>query len=167
MAYETIHKRLKKCGCKPSLQVMDNEVSEMLMEYHDDQNIKIQLAPPNMHRRNAAERAIRTWKDHFIAIRATCDTDFPERLWCRLVPHTENTLNLMRATRIQPKISAFTLLHGAFNYERTPIAPAGMKIIIHDKPKERGSWQDRGTTGWYIGMALNHFRCHTCYVPQT
>jgi hypothetical protein len=33
----------------------------------EEMDIKYQLVPPHIHRRNAAERAIRTFKNHFIA----------------------------------------------------------------------------------------------------
>ena len=101
--YKVIHERLKLCGCKPWLQVLDNEVSQLLMDYHDVNNIKIQLAPPHMHQQNAAERAIRTWKDHFVAIRAACNPAFPKQAWCRLLPQLERMLNLLQASRTQPK----------------------------------------------------------------
>ena len=58
-------------------------------------------------------------------------------------------------------------LHGAFDFNRTPLAPPGTKIIIHDKPAIRGSWATRGCECWYIGPALNHYRCHTVYANHT
>ena len=78
--YKKLHQRLTNCGCQPRLQVMDNEVSAILKNYYKDNGITLQLAPPEMHRQNAAERAIRTFKDHFIAVRSTCDPAFPARL---------------------------------------------------------------------------------------
>ena len=45
--------------------------------------------------------------------------------------------------------------------------PPSTKIIIHDKPAIRGSWETRGYEGWYIGPALNHYRCHTVYAKHT
>ena len=101
---------------------MDNEVSKLLKQYHEENTIDIQLAPPHMHRQNAAERGIRTWKDHFVSIRAACDPDFPKKAWCRLIPHSERTLNLLWASRTQPKTNAYTILYGMFNYQQTPIA---------------------------------------------
>ena len=50
-----------------------------------------------MHRRNAAERAIHTFKNHVLAGIATCDPQFPIREWGRLLPHAILTLHLMRA----------------------------------------------------------------------
>eukprot|EP00957_Ditylum_brightwellii_P120463 9191113-Ditylum_brightwellii.AAC.1 len=54
-------------GLKPQFQVMDNEVSAALQWAIINKKIKLQLAPPHVHCRNAAERAIQTFKEHFIA----------------------------------------------------------------------------------------------------
>jgi hypothetical protein len=66
-AYQVLHTRLCRAGLKPRLQRLDNECSEMLKEFMQAQDIDYQLVPPGVHRRNAAERAIRTWQNHFIA----------------------------------------------------------------------------------------------------
>ena len=62
--------------------------------------------PPDLHRRNAAERAIRTFKAHFLAILAGVAIDFPRHLWDLLLPQTELTLNLLRQSTANPQISA-------------------------------------------------------------
>ena len=38
---------------------------------------KFQLVPPYIHQRNSAERAIRTFKEHFIAGLSSTHKDFP------------------------------------------------------------------------------------------
>jgi hypothetical protein len=43
------------------------------------------LVPPHCHRRNAAERAIRTFKEHFVAGLSSVDPSFPMHLWDRLL----------------------------------------------------------------------------------
>jgi hypothetical protein len=50
-----------------------------------DQEEDYQLVPPGNHRRNAAERATRTFKNYLIAALATCHPDFPLNLWCSLI----------------------------------------------------------------------------------
>jgi hypothetical protein len=45
-----------------------------------------QLVPPHCHRTNAAERAIRIFKEHFKSGLATVDPDFPVHLWDRILP---------------------------------------------------------------------------------
>jgi uncharacterized protein YgfB (UPF0149 family) len=67
-----------------------------------DKNITFELVPPDQHRRNAAERAVRTFKNHFLAGLATCDPQFPLREWDRLLPQAELTLNLLRNARLNP-----------------------------------------------------------------
>ena len=61
-----IHNKLIKQGLTPKLHIMDNEVSEDLKKYFEDSYIQFQLVPPHMHLRNSAERAVRTFKNHFI-----------------------------------------------------------------------------------------------------
>jgi hypothetical protein len=54
------------------------------------------------HRVNAAERAIQTFKDAFIAALATTDSNFPLQLWDQFSPQIHDTLNLLRTSRIDP-----------------------------------------------------------------
>jgi hypothetical protein len=94
-----------------------------------------QLVPPHFHRTNAAERAIRTFKEHFKAGLATVDPDFPAHLWDRLLPQAEITLNLLRP--LHPKLSAAAHYHGLIDYNKTAFGPPGCKIIAHEKPAQR------------------------------
>jgi hypothetical protein len=61
-AYKKLFEYLQPQGCKPRTHWLDNEASNALKEYNTQRDVTYQLVPPNMHRRNAAERAIRTWK---------------------------------------------------------------------------------------------------------
>ena len=85
-----------------------------------------------MYRRNATEQSIRNFKKYFKAGLATTEEFFPMQLWCRLLPQACNTLNLMRHSRMNPKISAETQLNGAFDYNHTPLELTGYKAVIHD-----------------------------------
>ncbi len=165
--YEEIFDYLTKRGLRPKLQRLDNEASQLLKDFLNEKEIKFQLAPPYIHRRNAAERAIRTFKNHFIAGLCTVDTAFPLNLWCRLVDQAERTLNMLRTSRINPKMSAYAQLEGTFDYNATPIAPPGMKVVAHEKPEHRQSWSTHGLIGWYIGPAMEHYRCYRIYIPET
>ena len=61
-------KKLKAAGLRPNFHIIDNEVSTDLIALLESyENITVKLAPAGCHRRNAAERAIRTFKNHFIA----------------------------------------------------------------------------------------------------
>eukprot|EP00804_Cyclotella_cryptica_P016130 CCRYP_004246-RA/>CCRYP_004246-RA protein AED:0.35 eAED:0.35 QI:0/0/0/0.75/1/1/4/0/1339 len=51
-------------------QILDNEASENYRQaITQDWKATYQLVPPNVHRANAAERAIRTFKAHFLSVR--------------------------------------------------------------------------------------------------
>ena len=51
-----------------------------------------------MHWHNAAEWAIRTFKNHMMDGFATCDKNFPVAEWDRLLQQAEITLNLLRTS---------------------------------------------------------------------
>ena len=166
-AYQKLHTYLTRRGFQPRTHWLDNEASESLKHFNTHHNITFQLVPPHMHRRNAAERTIRTWKNHFVAGLCSTDTNFPMHLWDRLLPQATLTLNLLRPSRRNPHISAYQMLEGAFDFNRTPMAPPGTKIIIHEKPTQRRSWDPHGTDGWYLGPALDHYRCYRVFTNKT
>jgi hypothetical protein len=80
-AYTTIVNTLIVAGLRPKLQRLDNECSTILKQYINSEAIQYQFVPPGVHRANSAERAIRTFKNHFIAGLATTDPNFPMHLW--------------------------------------------------------------------------------------
>ena len=66
-AFKKLHTSLKDKGLRPSIHRLDNECPPPLKRYMKDEGITYQLVPPHIHRRNTAEKAISTFKDHFIA----------------------------------------------------------------------------------------------------
>jgi hypothetical protein len=66
-AYDSIHQELTVKGFKPKLQILDNEASTTLKNFFTANDIAYQLVPPHCHLCNAAERAIRNFKEHFVA----------------------------------------------------------------------------------------------------
>ena len=138
-----------------------------LEEHFRLRNMSFQLVPPHLHRTNAAERAISTFKDHLIAGLSSADPSFSIHLWCRLLQQAQTTLNLLRLSRINPRISAEAILNGQFNYNRTPLAPPGTRVIVHNAPSVRKTWDTHGVDGWYIDGSTKHYRCHKCYIPKT
>ena len=159
-AYNSIMTRLAAKGLSVDLQIMDNEASAAFKQAITFAwRAKFQLVPPDMHRRNRAERAIRTFKDHFLAILAGVDPTFPPYLWDLLLPQAELTLNLLRQSTINEKISAWEFFHGPFDFNKTPLGPVGCRVLIHAKPTTRRSWDFRAKEGFYIGPALDSYRC--------
>ena len=166
-AFQNVVHYLTIRGLRPRLHTLDNEASTILRDYLRAEDVEYQLVPPHIHRRNSSERAIRTFKNHFIAGLASTDPNFPLSNWCRLLPQAELTLNLLRASRLNPKLSAYAQLEGTFDFTRTPLTPPGTHVIIHEKPTIRQTWAPHGTDGWYVGPALHHYQCYCIWVPRT
>jgi hypothetical protein len=139
-AYDQIHQELTVKGFKPKLKTLDNEASAALKNYFTANDVDYQLVPPHCHRRNAAERAIRTFKEHFVAGLSSVDSTFTLHLWDRLLPQAEITLNLLRTSRLHPHLSAAAHFHGLVYYNKTAFSPPGCKIIAHKKPGKRHTW---------------------------
>jgi hypothetical protein len=139
----------------------------LLKNYLYHQDITFQLVPPYSHRRNSAERAIRSFKDHLIAGLCSTDKSFPMHLWDRILPQAVLTLNMLRTSRINTKLSAATHIFGQHDFNRAPLAPPGTRIIAHETPGRRNTWDPHGQDGWYIGPALEHYRCYTVYITKT
>ena len=166
-AHQKLVQYLTERGYKPNMHYLDNEAPQCIKSYDTTNNITYQLVPPFSHRRNAAERAIRTWKNHFITGLCSVDPKFPMHLWDRLIPQSVITLNMLRASRRDPTISAYTALNGPFNYDATPLAPPGCKVIAFEAPQHRKSFAPHGIPAWYIEPTLEHYRCYKVYVPKT
>ena len=166
-AYQQVHAKLVQAGLKPQLHRLDNECSQILKDFMAEEKEDYQLVPPGIHRRNSAERAIRTFKNHFIAGLASTDPNFPLNLWDRLIEQSHITLNLLRTSRMNPKLSAYAQIEGEFDYNRTPLAPPGTRVVVHEKPTDRGSWEAHGVDGWYIGPAMESYRCFKTYIWST
>jgi hypothetical protein len=166
-AFQVMEQELVNRGLKPNLMKLDNEASTVLKDYLYHQDITFQLVPPYSHRRNSAERAIRSFKDHLIAGLCSTEKSFPMHLWDRILPQAVITLNMLRTSRINPKLLAATHIFGQYDFNRAPLAPPGTRIIAHKIPGRRRTWAPHGQDGWYIGPALEHYRCYTVYITKT
>ncbi|KAI2504487.1 Reverse transcriptase (RNA-dependent DNA polymerase) [Fragilaria crotonensis] len=166
-AWEQTHKMLVHQGHPPDLHILDNECSHDLKDAFTKYNIQFQRVPPKEHRVNAAERAIRTFKNHFVSVLCTVDSKFPLTEWDRLLPQTTLTLNLLRSSCIHPSLSAHASLFGQFDFNRTPLAPMGTQIVAHTSADTRTPFGEHGKVGWYIGPSLEHYRCWKCYFTDT
>ena len=147
---------------------MDNQSSPEVRAVADDLKLKWELVNPYQKEPNRAERAIKTGKNHMIAVRAgfhrDCSTTFIDRCMFQI----ELTLNLMHPFEYDPNISAHHgLFRERFNFAQHPIAPVGARVLTWDSPDTRGSWADHGVPGIYLGPAMRHFRGFQIWVPQT
>ena len=140
-----IIKNLKAAGLQPNFHILDNEVSTDLIAFLKyDEKITVQLAPDGCHRRNAAVRATRTFKNHFIAGLCTAHQHFPLNKWDGLLPQSFISLNILRTSRLNPKLFAHTLLNELYDFNATPMAPLGAMILVHEKTRPT----------WHLGRPL-------------
>ena len=165
--WESLYKQLTKNGHNSKCFILDNECSNEMKAALRKYNLEYQLVQPDIHRRNSAERAVRTFKNHFLSCLATCHKDFPIREWDRLIPQAVITINMLRNARVNPALSAYTYLNGVYNFNKHPMAPFGSKVMIHNKVNSRGSWEYHSDEGWYLGPSLEHYRCFRCFNPET
>ena len=102
-AWELLHSRLTPHGHVTKNFILDNKCSTELKAALKKHKKEYELTPLNMHRCNAVERAIQTFKNHTMSGFATCDKDFPIAEWDRLLPQAELTLNLLCTSRLNDK----------------------------------------------------------------
>jgi hypothetical protein len=125
------------------------------------------LSPHHCHRRNAAERAIRNFKEHFVVGLSSVDPTFPLHFWDRLLPQAEITLNLLPTSILHPQLSTAAHFHRLVDYNKTALAPPGCKIIAHEKPGKRRTWAPHGQHGYSLGPVMHHYRCQNEYISST
>ena len=155
-AFKNIYTYLISKKHKPTLHIMDNECSTAVKHYIVRMDTTNQFLEAHQHRVNAAERAIQKFKNHFIAGLCTVNKLFPLHLWCEILKQAELTLNILRATRINPKLSAYVMIKGTYNFNNTPMAPPGTRALVYTDPKMRGRWETHAKDGWYTGIVPKH-----------
>jgi hypothetical protein len=94
-AFFDIFSTLAVHGYAPTLNMMDNECSKVVKAHIKANKINVHLVLPHNHRVNVAERAIATFKEHFIAGLATVNKNCLFQLWDEFLPQIKLTLNLL------------------------------------------------------------------------
>jgi hypothetical protein len=166
-AFQNVYEFLTTRGFKPKLNIMDNQCSKRIQRYIKSTGAGIQLVNPDDHRVNACERAIQTWKNHWIAGLNTIDPACLLQLWSKFIQQGQDTLNLLRKSRINPRLSAYAILNGQFDFNRTPLAPVGTKALVFLDPKHRKSFQSKALDAYYTGPAMMHYRNYQFFILET
>ena len=133
-SYTTLHGYLCSRGLKPTLHFLDNECPAGLKKFMAKADKIFQLVPPHRHHTNHAKKVIGTFKEHLIARICSYDPSFSMHLWDRNIPQDTTTLNLLRPSRINPRLSDEAQLNGTFNFNATSFAPSGTKVLIQENP---------------------------------
>ena len=130
--YQEIFNHLEKRGLCPAVHKMDNECPQALKEIIVDKHKnKLELVPPHDHRTNPAEKCIDTFKCHFISGLSDMDPNFSLHLWCCILLQCQDTLNMLRTSRLHPHMSSFTHMNVPFDYNIMPMAPPGIRALVY------------------------------------
>ena len=165
LAWSWVLLHMKACGQRPQHQVLDNKISAAYKSAITTSGMSYQLVPPNDHQRNIAEKAIQTWKDHFVATLSGTANNFPLHLWCQRIPQMECQLNLLHQSHSNPKVSSYAHLYGHHNYNCHPFVPIGMEALVHDKPHCQKSFAQHCTKGFVLGTSTKHYHWWTVSTP--
>eukprot|EP00957_Ditylum_brightwellii_P059911 4548719-Ditylum_brightwellii.AAC.1 len=120
-----------------------------------------------MHHCNATERAIHVFKNHLWAGMATCDQKFPLREWDKLLDQAIIMLNLLWTSHINPNLSMHAYIFGSYNFNKCLLVPLGNRVVLHQKPGQRESWEYHGYNTWCIGPSKQHYQCFKYWVLDT
>ena len=133
----------------------------------ENENFSFQLVLAHKHRRNAAERAIRNGKNHFLVGLSSVDDGFPMHFCGQLLNQSESTLNLLLPTILNTLLSRYNMIWGAFEFKRTPTGLTGCKIIVHRTPGKRELWAYHGVPGFFMRHFVHVYCTYMAYIPKT
>ena len=114
-----------------------------------------------------AERAIQTWKDHFVGVLIGTNETFTLHLWCQVIPQDERQLLLLQQSCINPKISAYAHIYGAHDYNTAPFVPICMETLVHYRPKKRCTFAEHCSKGWVLGTSFEHYCAWKMWIKTT
>ena len=148
--------------------VLDNETSASLSKLFKDEKLSFQLVPPGIKRSNKAERAIQTFRNHFLAVLGSVHKDFPLNRWNLLLQHIETTLNLLHPFQDDITKSAYEGIFGEkYDFLQHPMGPAGTLVYVFELPSVRDTWATHGEVGFLLGAAMDTYRSYNCLIKST
>ena len=159
--------RMARRGITPRHQILDNQASAAYKTEIELTRMTYELVPPDDHRRNLAEKAIQTVKDHMVSVLSGCTPTMPMHLWCQLLPQIERQLLLLRQSSTNPGISAYAHVYGHHDYNRHPFVPIGMEALVHDRPHTRRTYAQHCRKAYVLGTSFEHYRCWKFWTTAT
>ena len=151
----------------PKFEICDNAIDRLTAAMLKEKGISYTLVPAGNHRRNKAERTIRTAENYLTCAFSGCDPTCPKEARQHMFPQIRVAMNLLRPSRLNPTISAWEDLKGPYDWNATPMAPLGSPVIAFVSPSDRPKLAPHGVPAFYVGPAFKHYRCYTVYIPST
>ena len=138
---------------------IDNEIDNDARAFFIGHSVRVNNVAPYNHRANPAERAIGTFKDHFISILSGRDPTCPLSYWNEAVLHAEITINMMRPGPNGK--SAYEAYWGkAYDLNANPLVPWGTRCEAYVPKALRTTYGYRSQPAFYVGVSYNGYRGH-------
>ena len=122
------------------------------------QVLAVELAPPHNHGENVTERSNHRCKNNLIAGISGANPYFLMTLWDSLISQANIAINLIRNSRINPKLSACTQIVGQLDYDRKKLSLPCCKRIVHETTAKIKTWAVHGTKSYYTSPTLQYCR---------
>jgi hypothetical protein len=74
---------------------------------------------------------------------------------------------MLRTSCTTPSVSTYAYHWGKHDYNSNPFAPLGCKVEAHATPGNWETWAPHTASGFYVGNAWEHYRCHKIYICDT
>ena len=68
---------------------------------------------------------------------------------------------------MNPCLSAYAQLHGAFDFNQTPLELPGTRVFVYENSYARKTWVPHGVDGCYLGPAPEHYHCYRTWIWAT
>ena len=141
----------------PKHQVLDNKIYKAYKEEILATGITFQLALPDNHCRNIAEKSIHTWKDHFIGVMSGTVTKFLLDLWFQAITQAERQILLLSQSNVNPAISAYAYVYGPHEYNSEPFVPIVMENLVHNNPRLKKTFAEHCSKGNVLRTSFEHY----------
>jgi hypothetical protein len=158
---------MQRCRLIPKHQIFNNQASAEYKATIEASGMTYELVPPKEHQCNMAEKAIQTFKDHFVGVLSGCAPSMPIHLWCQLLPQVERQLLLLRQSHVHPNLSVYAHVYKHHNYNWHPFVPIGMEALVHDKPHKCRIYAEHCTKAFVLGTSTKHYQCWKFWTPTT
>ncbi len=114
-----------------------------------------------------AEKAIQTFKDHFVGILGACAPTFSLHLWCQLLLQVEWQLLLLQLLQLHPNLSTYAHVYGHHDYYKHSFVPIRMEALVHNKPHKRCTYAEHCKKAFVLGTSTEHYRCWKFWLMTT
>ncbi len=149
--------RLRKAGIILIHQVLDNQASAAYKKAIGDSDMTYECVPPDNHLYNMAEKAIQTFKDHFVGILSGCAPTFRLHLWCHLLLQVDWQLLLLQKLQLHPNLSTYTHVYGHHDYNKHPFVLIGMEALVHNKARKHCTYAKHCKKVFVLGISTEHY----------